>query len=270
MKVNEVITNKIIEKLEAGTIPWNRPYTSGYAVNWQTGKSYRGINRLLLEGGEYATFKQIKKAGGKVIKGEKAETVIFWKIIKKHDEEKDEDITFPVMKTYSVFEINTQVEGLESKKEKYNNATLKTGDNIINHYFNKSDAPQQKLTQGIPCYVPMIDEVRLPELANFKSTEGYYSTAFHEMIHSTGHHTRLNRTGVQAENIKFGSESYSKEELVAELGASMINEQVGITDRTIDNSASYIQSWIRQLKEDKTLIVSASQQAQKAVDYIME
>ena len=151
MKVNEVITNKIIEKLETGTIPWNRPYTSGYAVNWQTGKTYRGVNRLLLDGVEYATFKQIKKAGGKVIKGEKSETVIFCKIIKKHDEEKDEDITLPVMKTYNVFEINTQVEGLESKREKYNNASLDTGDNIMNRFFHKSDAPTKKQTVGIPC-----------------------------------------------------------------------------------------------------------------------
>src|SRR5690625_4791554 len=115
-KVYELITNQIIERLEEGVIPWRRPFQSHIPVNWNTQRAYRGINTLLLPKGEYATFNQIRKAGGKVKKGEKSHIAIFWKLLEKKNE--DEEIEkIPMARYYRVFEINTQVEGLESKRK---------------------------------------------------------------------------------------------------------------------------------------------------------
>lgn len=88
------------------------------------------------------------------------------------------------------------------------------------------------------------------------------------MIHSTGHKTRLNREGVTGK-IAFGSENYSKEELIAEIGASMLSAQVNIDTAIIDNNASYIANWLKALRDDKTLIVKAAQKAQKASDFVL-
>src|SRR5699024_10014589 len=112
-KIYEMVTNQIIERLEARTVPWKMPFNSGKAVNWKSQKDYRGINTILLMPGEYATFKQIKEAGGRVKKGEKSQIVIFWKWIKTEDEEKEEEKKIPLLRYYRVFEINTQVEGLK-------------------------------------------------------------------------------------------------------------------------------------------------------------
>ena len=86
-KIYEMITNQIIEKLKEGTVPWRQPFKNGIAVNWKTQKPYRGINTMLLDGGEYATFKQIKEAGGTVKKGEKSQIVVFWKLLQVEDKE---------------------------------------------------------------------------------------------------------------------------------------------------------------------------------------
>lgn len=106
-------------------------------------------------------------------------------------------------------------------------------------------------------------------MKDFPKVEEYYSTLFHEFIHSTGHSNRLHRDGITSATAHFGSEEYSKEELVAEIGASMLTGLAGFVDITFDNSTAYIQSWLRNLKNDKTLIVKAASQAQKAVDYIL-
>lgn len=115
-KVYDIITNKIIEKLEAGVIPWKKPFKNGIAVNWKTQKPYRGINTILLDGGEYATYKQIKEAGGKVKNGAKAHIVVFWKWLEIEDKEKEEVKNVPFLRYYRVFEIASQVEGLEPKR----------------------------------------------------------------------------------------------------------------------------------------------------------
>jgi antirestriction protein ArdC len=117
-------------------------------------------------------------------------------------------------------------------------------------------------------YSPIADKVGIPAINSFNGSEEYYSTLFHELVHSTGHKSRLHRE--QFDNpVRFGSESYSKEELVAELGASMLCGVSGISPRVLDNSASYLQSWINRLRGDSRLIVSAASQAQKASDYIL-
>ncbi|MED4852228.1 zincin-like metallopeptidase domain-containing protein [Caldifermentibacillus hisashii] len=266
-KIYEMVTERIIEKLEQGVVPWKRPFIKHPAVNWRTQKPYKGVNRLLLDGGEYATFKQIKEAGGKVKSGEKAQIVIFWKWIEIENEE-GEIKKFPLLRYYSVFEINTQCEGLESKRmDTFEHEPLEKCEEIVKGYEN---APEIRHVSGRAYYRPADDIINVPGMKDFEKVEEYYSTLFHEMIHSTGHESRLNRSGVRdlSEN-PFGSEIYSKEELVAEIGASMLCGIAGIENNTIDNSANYIQSWLEKLKNDKKLIVHASQQAEKACNYIL-
>lgn len=268
MNIYEIITNKIVEKLEKGVVPWRRPWNdAGLAVNWLTQRPYRGINALLLEPGEYATFRQIQLAGGKVKKGAKSEIIVFWKWIEKEDEETGETISFPILRYYRVFEINTQCEGIQSKRKvvEYDHDPIEEAEKIILGYQN---APKYTFNSGRAYYQPLLDRINVPPLKDFMKPEEYYSTFFHEMVHSTGHPSRLNRPGIK--NIsKFGSESYSKEELIAEMGSAFLCAVAKIDTSTIDNSASYVAGWLRALKNDKRLVVLAAAQAQKAVDYIL-
>lgn len=264
--IYEMVTNKIMEKLNQGIVPWRMPWINGGAVNWKTQKAYRGINAWLLDEGEYATFNQIKEAGGKVKKGAKSEIVVFWKWLEKENEDGEIE-KIPFMKYYRVFEINTQVEGLESKRKakQMDHNPIEEAEKIYKGYMN---APSFSFEAQGAWYKPGLDHINVPPLKDFGKAEEYYSTLFHEMIHSTGHKSRLNREGIVELN-GFGSESYSKEELVAEMGASMLCGVAGIDQQTIDNSAAYIQSWLRQLEDDKTLVIKAASQAQKATDYIL-
>lgn len=268
VNVYEIVTKKIIEQLENGVIPWRKPWINANAVNWLTQKPYRGINAFLLDGGEYATFKQIKDAGGKVKKGAESQIVVFWKWLEKEDEESGEMKKIPFLKYYRVFEINTQVEGLQSKRDiqSFEHEPIEKAEEIIKGYI---DAPDFTFNSGRAVYFPTLDKINCPPIKDFKVAEEYYCTMFHEMIHSTGHKRRLARSGVVATAVAFGDEVYSKEELVAEMGAAMLCAVARIDSSTIQNSASYIQSWLRALKNDERLIIQASAQAQKAADYIL-
>ncbi|MGE7191797.1 ArdC family protein [Lysinibacillus fusiformis] len=265
--VYELVTNKIIEKLEGGIIPWRKPWVSGGAVSWKTQKAYRGINVMLLEPGEYATFKQITEAGGKVKKGEKSHIVVFWKWLEIEDKESKEIEKVPMLRYYRVFEINSQVEGLTSKREEktFEHDPIETAEEIFQEYLG---CPSYSWNPGEAFYLPARDHINVPPMKDFESAEAYYSTMFHEMVHSTGHESRLKRDGVTGKH-RFGSEDYSKEELVAEIGAAMLCGKAGIVNRTIDNTAAYIKSWLRVLQDDKTMVVSAAAQAQKAADHIL-
>lgn len=269
-KVYEIVTAKIIEKLEAGIVPWRKPWVNGLAVNWVTQKPYRGINTLLLMPGEYATYKQITAAGGNVKKGQKSHVIVFWKWLDVTDTETGEEDKVPMLRYYNVFEINSQVEGLSSKRPpvtEFEHDPVEEAESIIAGYPN---SPEVYHISGSAYYKPGDDQVVVPPKKDFPILGEYYSTMFHELVHSTGHITRLNREGITNGKIKFGSESYSKEELVAELGASMLCGVARIDNDTLDNSASYIQSWLKKLKEEPKLIVQAAAQAQKAADHILD
>lgn len=264
----EIVTEKVMEELEKGVVPWRKPWINGGAVNWKTQKAYRGINVFILESGEYATYKQIQEAGGKVRKGEKSHIVVFWKWLEKEDEESGKVEKIPYLRYYRVFEINSQVEGLESKRKEtsFDHDPIEKAEEIYKGFIN---APDYTFFSGKAVYYPTLDKINCPPLKDFPKVEEYYSTLFHEMVHSTGHKNRLARSGVTTQNVAFGDEVYSKEELVAEMGAAMLCGVAGIDNNTISNSASYIHSWLRSLKEDSRLVVQAAAQAQKAADYIL-
>lgn len=265
-KVYEMVTEIIIEKLKEGKIPWKQPFQNGVAVNWKTQKPYRGINTLLLSGGEYATYKQIKDAGGSVKKGSHSSVVVFWKMLEVENRETGLDENVPLLRYYRVFKIGEQTEGIEPKREeiKFNHDPIENAETIVKNYMGKPTITHKD--EGA-YYQPYFDRVNVPPKKSFPKIHDYYNVLYHELMHSTGHKERLNREGVSNFD-KFGSKRYSKEELVAEIGASMLCGLAGIENHTIDNSVSYIQSWLEVLNNDKTLIVKASQQAQKASDFI--
>jgi antirestriction protein ArdC len=267
--IYEKVTEKIMEKLKSGVIPWRKPWINGAAVSWETQKPYRGINAMLLDPGEYATFLAIKKAGGKVKKGEKSQIIVFSERKPVKDKETGEltGEMYTVFKQYLVFEINTQCEGMKSKRAQQiviDHDPIAEAEKIV-HGF---DGAPIRFAPGRAFYRPSEDFISVPEINDYPIAGEYYSTLFHEMIHSTGHPKRLNRPGV-ANFDTFGSEQYSKEELVAEMGAAMLCGVSGIDNSTLDNSASYIAAWLKKLSDDPKLVMQAAGQAQKASDLIL-
>lgn len=265
------VTARIVEQLEQGVIPWHKPWiASGAAISRSTGKPYSLLNQILLaRPGEYATFKQIQQEGGRVKKGAKSSMVVFWKWLEQEDEETKEIKKIPFLRYYNVFHID-QCEGIKAKHSKPlpNIAQPdEAAEAIARDYLTRSGVRLIHEEGNRAFYRPSTDSITLPLLAQFKNTAEYYSTLFHEMTHSTGHSSRLDRlTKVAA----FGSEDYSKEELVAEIGAAALVNHAGLeTSSSLTNSAAYIQSWLKALQDDKRLIVSASGRAEKAVNLIL-
>ena len=273
--IYEMVTARILEQLEQGIIPWRKPWT-GTAGAWSrsTGKPYSLLNQWLMPNGEYATFNQIKKEGGKVKKGEHGYPVVFFKPTVIETEDKNGEKvkkTVPLLKYYTVFNISEQVEGLEVKHSKEtverHHEPLAELETIKTDYLKRSGVEFYNLEQDEAYYSPADDSIVLPLVEQFDSIEEYYSTAFHEMAHSTGHSTRLNRLNKLA---AFGSDDYGKEELIAEITAAAVLNEAGIeTEKTIKNSAAYVQNWANAIKGDVKLIVHASSKAQKAFEMIM-
>lgn len=268
------VTDRIIQQLERGIIVWQKPWTGtpGGAYSGSTGKPYSLLNQILLEKpGAYYTFNQIQKMGGNVRKGEKSSLIVFCKQIpvKEQDSQTGEIIVkqIPVLRYYSVFHID-QCDGIATPatepKPMYNSPEAES---IVNEYLHRSGVELIQRISDEAYYSPSRDCVVLPMPEQFKSKEEYYSTLLHELAHSTGHQSRLNRLRATAH---FGNESYSKEELVAEITAAALMNHTGLeTKGTFQNSAAYLQSWLSALRNDKRLIVAASGAASKAFDYIV-
>lgn len=269
--IYQTITDRIIAALENGDIPWNRPLVAaGAAVKHASGEPYSLLNQLLLNRpGEYLTFKQIQQEGGKVRKGEKASMVVFWKWVEKKEEDSEEVKKIPFLKYYSVFHVD-QCEGIKSKHTQEMPNVFEAdekADEIIRSYVSRSGLTLVHEEGNSAYYHPASDRVVLPKVEQFKSTAEYYSTAFHELAHSTGHESRLNRIAKLA---VFGSDEYSKEELVAEIGSATLVNHAGLeTSSSFRNSTAYVQNWLKALKNDKRLIVSAAGKAEKAVQLIL-
>lgn len=266
MTVYEKVTQRIIEQLEKGVIPWRKTWTGRHSVNWVTQKEYKGINCLLLDGGEYITYKQCIENGGKVKKGAKANIVIFWKWYEKTTEDNNVEL-LPVLRYYTVFHISDCV-GIHTKitVDSTNTHNL-SADNVIQEYTNTQGITLKTYEGSLSAYYnPIDDTIVLPNIQQFDCSESYYATVFHELVHSTGHKTRLDRI----KSTVFASYEYSLEELVAEIGSSMIMSETGMEmPDTFENSVAYINSWLKVLRENNRIIVNASAKAEKAVKMIL-
>lgn len=292
MKTNiyDQITNKIIEQLEQGIIPWQKPWMAGSykgCISHTNGKPYSMLNQMLLDGrtGEWLTYNQIQAEGGKVKKGEKASLVVFWSFVNKIENEAicDENgneigirqtITdsYPVLKGYNVFHIE-QCEGIKPRFNntpiRYEHTPIEEADKVAMEYVAREGIKLEIDDTDRACYNPITDRVRVPKMAQYKDREEYYSTLFHELTHSTGHEKRLNRPEMQGLAM-FGDSEYSKEELTAEMGAAFLCHQLQIDgEKAFRNSAAYIQGWLKKLHDDRKMIVSAAAKAERAVEYIM-
>ena len=270
-----LITDRIIAELESGTVPWHKPWTCAQpAISHTTGKAYSLLNQLLLGGrsGEYLTFQQAQREGGRIKKGEKSSIVVFWKWLKVEDEDTVEEKDVPFLRYYNVFHVD-QCEGIlprfrASQVQIVNPATANdAAEAVIQDYLHRSGVHLVNRESSEAFYRPSTDTVVLPLRTQFADTAEYYSTAFHELTHSTGHPSRLNRI---TETARFGSAPYSREELCAELGASFLVNRLGLeTASSFKNNTAYIEHWLGVLKEDKRLLVTAAGHADKAVRLIL-
>ena len=285
--VYEMVTDRIIEQLEQGVIPWRKPWTcqSGLAVSYSTGKPYGLINQfMLMQGGEYATYEAIQKNGGKVNKDAKAKQIVEWTMLYVDEKDSNGNVIkdndgkpikkrVPMLKYVNVFNIeeDTTLEPKHNKAElpKWNDdfELIEAMENIIDDYSNRVNLTINKdELSNEAYYIPAMHSVTVPSAKQFESIAEYYSTMFHELGHSTGHPSLLNREIAN----KKGSVKYAREELVAEITSASVLGYNGIeTTGTFKNSTAYIKSWCKRLKDDKKAIVWASARADKAFRLIM-
>ena len=283
------ITDKVVEQLEQGFIPWQKPWKtcgSTECLSHTTGKPYTFLNQMLLgmsgqPSGEFLTFNQAIKEGGKVRKGERGSMVVFWctGYTKKEVNDKGEEITVykeysvPILKHYYVFEVG-QCDGI---KRKYNQEQqpksdvlqpVERAEEIVQNYFGRESVRLNIQKCDNAYYSPSQDIVVVPQLSQFSKVAEYYSTLFHEMTHSTGADCRLKRGFSSSQ--RFGDTSYSKEELVAEMGAAYLINHSGIDcAEAFKNSVAYIQSWLGELRNDKKLLITAAGKAEAATRFIL-
>ena len=284
--IYQAVTDRILETLDRGTVPWRHPIKrsgasggDGLPRSMSSKKPYRGVNVFLLamtawakgyESAYWLTYRQANQQGGQVRKGEKASLVVFWKRYVTKDKETGEDKVVPVMRHYNVFNAE-QVQGIEAPDAVQPDPDaepfepIAEAEKIVTGY---AGGPVIEYGGGQAYYRPSNDTVRIAEPGRFEGPESYYATLFHELAHSTGHSSRLNR-GLDKNLAPFGSPDYSKEELVAEMGAAFLAAAAGISPPTIDQSAAYIDGWRKKLKGDKKLIVQAAGAGQRAADHVL-
>jgi len=274
--IYQMVTNLIVERLESGVVPWQMPWKAGgMPRNGISRRPYSGFNFWYLlsfrfERPWFLTFNQVKELGGSIKKGSKSFLVVFWKLldVTRDDGTMDE---VPMLRYYRVFHID-QVTGIPAEKlpklenHDHDFDPIAACDELVERW---TDSPAIEHGKAQACYIPSLDKVEMPSPRTFFVDEHYYSALFHELVHSTGHHSRLNRFG-KLPNHNFGSRDYSQEELIAEMGASYLSGLTGIEQATLDNSAAYIQGWLKRLKSDRKFFVQAATQAQRAVDYILK
>lgn len=281
--IKKEIMDKITARIdETGTLPWDSGLTDGQILRLDpisntTGKAYRGFNRLLLRffgGGcqEYVTFNAAKKKGYSIKKGEHGLPVIFWKMWNKTkgkdadpktDGEKDE--VFPILRMSIVFEIG-QTDGVEPRR-KFETRETKSIDEIETVVRAFAAATGLKIETALGCgkYIPGQHKITVADRKFYKNEDAYYSTLFHEMVHSTM--KAMGRMDEKKGMIE-QQNSYSKEEVVAEVGAMFLCEKFGLV-RESDNSAEYVKGWSRKLRENPDWLINGANAAEKAVAYIL-
>ena len=271
----EEVTAKLVSALEQGTVPWRKPWTSSVPFNAVSGRPYNGINTVVLmmrgleldDGADprWATYLQAQEKGWQIKKGAKGTRVTLWKnLVLPPEQEDQEGKTIMMHKLFTVFHAS-QIEGIGE----YQPA-------IKNELESNETAERLMLNSGAEirhggckaCYYPSEDYIMLPDKRDFHSASGYYATALHELIHWTGHKTRLNRdlTGEKR------SKSYAKEELLAELGSMFLSRIAGIKqdEEVYSNHASYISSWLKCLKEDVNFVFKVSAEASRAAEFLRD
>ena len=280
--VASMIADRLISQMEKGEVPWQKPWVGAGRCVARNQKPYSLLNHLLLgRPGEYITWKQAEAEGGKIKEGEEKNysIVVHWtpprkkSFIKVNDageEEVKEYWKKGALTYFRVYHID-QTEGIVPKyaiMPETHAEPFAEGEQILENYIERTGIRLQRDKESDRAYYsPTFDQIVVPKMEQFAHTAEFYSTTFHEMTHSTGHETRLNRLSKEA---AFGNEVYSKEELVAEIGAATLCQHCGIsTESSFQNSAAYLKSWLKALKDDKTMIVSAATLAEKAVKYIL-
>lgn len=288
--VYQMVTDRIVAQMQKGIIPWQKPWTvSGsaedVAINFVTRRPYSFVNQMLLgKPGEWLSWKQVGELGGKVKKGAKAGMVVFYKSLvikdptrKVKDEEGNEvDATkvIPLLKYYNVFHLS-DVEGIDTKIVKGERTStlepVEEAEEVITAYVSREDGLTFICDQESDraYYSPSEDKVVVPRISQYGIVEEYYSTTFHELVHSTLKESRCNRESENA-NSFFGNENYSREELVAEMGSAMLCNKIGIEGKkAFKNSVAYIQGWLKELRNDNHMIIWAASRAEKAAKYIL-
>ena len=276
--VYQIVTDRILAKLEEGIIPWRKPWNSeaGGPQNLFSRREYRGINTFMLGMSGYSspfwmTYRQAQSYGANVRKGEKSTPVVFWKFLDTTDKQSGEAKQIPLLRYYNVFNL-AQIENLAEKYIPTPDVKPSGFEPIAAAAAIVDAMPQRpEIKHGSTgaFYRPSADFVSMPTPSDFVGPSEYYSTLFHELAHSTGAAHRLDRPEVSGGDIKFGSHSYGREELLAEMTAAFLCAECGIENNTIDNSAAYVQSWMKTIKADTKLLVLAASGAQKAADFIL-
>lgn len=275
------VSTAIDDQLANGTVPWRRPWSvSGLPRSVSTNRPYRGVNVLLLElanmaanheSNYWGTYRKLSELGGQVRKGQRGSLVTFWKRLNVADRDNPgERKHIPFLRGYTVFNV-AQCDWQNGIPERFTpaqreNATNADAYGAILDYLDGH--PTLSLTHGgdRAYYAPALDTVNVPSLERFETSAHYYATLYHELIHSTGHESRLARDLVGT----MSTESYSREELVAELGAAMVSAVVGVqTPATLENAAAYIAGWRRRIAEDPKAVVWAAGRAQRAADMVL-
>jgi antirestriction protein ArdC len=275
--IYQSITDRFVEQLKKGTVPWQKPWFG--VQNMVSRKQYRGINALLLGSTEFqspfwVSFKQALDLGGNIKKGEKSMPVIYYKLFDKRDEAGHVMVRgngrtdrIPFIRWANVFNLD-QTEGITPPAITTGQSAGQSLEKAAAIVANAKLCPIHH-TGFAALYSPKDDVIRMPSPSSFRSLEDYHLTLFHEMTHATGHSSRLDREGI-TQPAKFGSERYSKEELIAELGAAFLSNEAGIlTNLQFENSSAYLGSWIQKFQNDPRMIVSASSQAQRGADFVL-
>lgn len=282
-KAYEVVTERVVELLEKGTVPWRQPWRGrdGAPRNALSKRDYRGGNAFLLgclnyDDPRFVTFKQALELGGHVRKGERGWPVVY---VQPADKDKQAESGGKrghfLMRYSTVFNVG-QCEALEKLEpwaradDRHDHDPIEAADAIARGYApgDGTTGPEIASGRAMACYVPVADRVEMPAPHRFGQAEEYYSTLFHELAHSTGHAKRLARQGI-TDQAAFASHSYSREELVAEVTACFLCSEAGIAAATLDNSASYIGHWVKVLRGNPKLVLEAASAAQKAADMVL-
>jgi antirestriction protein ArdC len=275
MSVYEIITDEIIKRLESGVVPWQKPVRGMILppMNFKSKKRYRGVNCLLLSNKEsmspyWLTYNQAKELDGEITKGSKGTRIVFSKLIEK--EKNNEIVKVPIFRYSYVFNLN-QIKNIECPYKKELDSFgdfeyIENCQNLLSRLDEEKKIPkiEEVYDKRIACYNVSKDIIFTIPKKHYVTSEKYYSVMFHEIIHSTGHLSRLNRITLTENK----DENYAKEELVAEIGASFLCGVIGIITDTIENSSAYIDNWLKRIRNDKTLVITAASKAQEAVDWL--